>query len=82
MPDIKQPTGWDRLQGLFIGVAFCGFIWTLFSYLLPMVMGATGQNWTEPGAGALGGLGLMGIGVVGAVVVAIIRPKRGERKPE
>jgi F0F1-type ATP synthase membrane subunit a len=82
MPDIKRPTGWDRLQGLFFGVAFCGFIWALFSYLLPIVMGATGQSWAAPGTGALGGLALLALGVVGLAVVAIIRPKRGDPKQE
>jgi hypothetical protein len=82
MPEIKRPSGWDRLQGLFFGVTVCGLMWALFSYILPLVVGSTGQGWAAPGTGAWGGLALLALGVVGLAVVAIIRPKRGDPKQE
>jgi len=57
-------------------------MWALFSYILPLAVESTGQGWAAPGTGAWGGLALLAFGIAGLVVVAIIRPKRGERKQE
>jgi hypothetical protein len=75
MPDSKRIVGWDRVQGLFIGVAFCGLVWAIISYLLPLAL--SGQGWAAPGSGAWGGLALIVIGAVGLICLAIIRPGRG-----
>ena len=63
MEEKKPPSGWDRVMGLFFGLTFCGLMWALFSYLLPVVM--SGQGWVPAGTGAWGGIVLMGLGITG-----------------
>lgn len=75
MQEKKPLSVWDRVQGLLIGLLFCGLMWAVFSYLLPLAL--SGQGWAAPGTGAWGGLVLMGVAVVGLIGVAVMRPRGG-----
>jgi hypothetical protein len=61
MQDKKQPSGWDRVLGIFFGVALCGFVLASNGSVL----------------GVWGGLMLTGIGTAGVILLAMLRPKRG-----